>query len=241
MKKLTGFYILFWLSFFIGILFSSNVYSCSGGTYTATLTAPSASWNTMTGINGGEYYNFAGVAGRVYIFSFCQGGSSYTDDPQIQIMNGSGTPVANGYNDDHCGHGSEIIWTCPTTTTYRVGFYEYYCQTDGQYLGTVAYKYLPTPTRADCLGARPLCAYSNTVNSLESSGSGSYYDLFNYNANNGVDIDYDTNCPDCLITGERFTNWYSFFAQGAGNLSFIINPLDDSNDFDWAVWDMTGL
>lgn len=213
--------------------------ACTGGSWQGNIT-PTSSWQTLSGIAGGEYYNFTGVAGRVYIFSFCQGGGSYVDDPQIQILNSSGGVVANAYNDDHCGLGSELIWVCPSGGTFRVAFYEYNCQTDGQALGTVAYQYMPTPTRADCLGARPLCTTGNNVNNLESSGSGHYYDLHDYNATNGVPENYNY-CPDCLTTGENFTNWYSFYAVSTGSLNFTIAPHVGSQDFDWAVWDLTGL
>ena len=224
-----------------GAFYGNYSFSCTGGTYTGTMTAATSNWQTLGGINGGEYYNLSCTAGRVYIFSFCQGGGSYTDDPQIQIMNSSGTPVTDGYNDDHCGLGSELVWVCPANGTYRIGFFEYYCQTDGQYLGTVAYKYLPTPTRADCLGARPLCTSSNTVNNLESTGAGHYYDLYNYTTfypNLSAEVN---NCPDCIIQGEHYSNWYSFYAQSGGSLTFNITPLGSGLDFDWAVWDMTYL
>jgi hypothetical protein len=142
--------------------------ACTGGSNQGAIT-PTATWQTMSGIQGGEYWTFAGVAGRVYIFSFCQGGGSYVDDPQIQILTNTGVEVAGAYNYDHCGLGSELIWVCPSGGTYRVAFFEYNCLTTGTALGTMAYCYLPTPTRADCLGARPLCTANNTVNNLESS------------------------------------------------------------------------
>ncbi|PLX07634.1 MAG: hypothetical protein C0596_10250 [Marinilabiliales bacterium] len=238
MKKTKIYYFFIVIFAIAGVLFSPNANACTGGSNQGSIT-PTANWQTLSGIQGGEYYTFTGVAGRVYIFSFCQGGGSYVDDPQIQIMNSVGTPVANGYNDDHCGLGSELIWVCPAAGTYRVGFFEYYCQTDGQALGTIAYEYLPTPTRADCLGARPLCTANNTVNSLESSGSGHYYDLYNYTTFYPYIGATANNCPYCIIQGEHYSNWYTFYAQTSGSVTFTINPLAGGQDFDWAVWDMT--
>jgi hypothetical protein len=49
-----------------------------------------------------------------------------------------------------------------------------------------------------------------------------------------------TNCPDCIIQGEHYSNWYTFYAQTTGSLTFTITPQVISQDFDWAVWDMTG-
>ncbi len=235
MKKIKLFITALLLS--AGLLTFNNAAACTGGTLQGSL-VPTSAWQTMSGIQGGEYWTFAGVAGRVYQFSFCQGGGSYVDDPQIQILNNSGVAIVGAYNDDHCGLGSELIWVCPSGGTYRVAFYEYNCQTSGTALGTVAYQYLPTPTRADCLGARPLCQANNTVDNLESTGSGHYYDLYNY-LNNGLTVN-DNNCPDCIIQGENYSNWYSFYATQTGSLNFTITPSVASQDFDWAVWDMTG-
>ena len=237
MKRIYQIYLIVIVVAISTIISSSDLQACTGGTNQGGIT-PTANWQTLSGIQGGEYYTFAGVAGRVYIFSFCQGGASYVDDPQIQILNSAGVPVANGYNDDHCGLGSELIWVCPAGGTYRVAFYEFNCQTDGQALGTVAYQYLPTPTRADCLGARPLCTTNNTVNNLESSGAGHYYDLQNYTVMWGTSAE-DDNCPDCIIQGEHYSNWYTFYAQTSGNMTFAITPLAGGLDFDWALWDMT--
>lgn len=222
------------------VLFQNQSNACTGGAHQSLIT-PNSNWQTISGIQGGEYYTFAATAGRVYIFSFCQGGGSYVDDPQIQIMNSTATlEIANGYNDDYCGLGSELIWTCQTSGTYSVGFYEYYCQSSGTALGTVAYRYLPDPTRADCLGARPLCTSSNTINSLDATMGGNYYDLYNYTTFYPGITANDNNCPDCIIQGEHYSNWYTFTAQTSGTLTFNITPNNSSHDFDWAIWDMYG-
>ena len=63
--------------------------------------------------------------------------------------------------------------------------------------------------------------------------------MFDYTANYpGITVN-DNNCPDCIIQGEHYSNWYSFYAESGGSLAFTINPNDNANDFDWAVWDMT--
>ncbi|HQL70853.1 MAG TPA: hypothetical protein PLA77_08475, partial [Bacteroidales bacterium] len=236
---------------FVGLLVFFTVfksitvtYACTGGTSQGALTMTD-NWQTRSGVLAGNYWTFTATAGSVYIFSFCQGGGVHANDPQIQIMNSSGTPVADGYNDDHCGYGSELVWVCPAGGTYRVGFYQFNCIANGTTaLGTFAYRHLPTPTYADCLGARPLCGMNNTVNSLEANGGGNYYDLFNYNASwpggwNPVSVNAN-NCPFCMITGERYTSWYRFTATNNGTLTFTITPNVISQDFDWALWDMTG-
>jgi len=220
------------------LMFSTALFNysiaCSGSTLAGNLT-PTDNWQTKSGIQAGDRYTFSIGAGEVIIFSFCQGGGSYSNDPMIDLHNVDGT-VTYQSNDDHCGYGSELVWVCPTSGTYSVGFYQFNCQTNGTALGTVAYKKLPTPTDQDCLGALPLCS---TVSNHPVSyvGTGHYYDLFDFNAQYGMGVNVH-NCPNCLVTGERNSVWYTFTAQTNGLLAFTIAPFNSSDDYDWAVYSL---
>lgn len=44
----------------------------------------------------------------------------------------------------------------------------------------------------------------------------------------------------CLLTGERKTVWFIFTIQQGGTVGFIIDP-GSSTDYDFAMWDVTGL
>jgi len=44
----------------------------------------------------------------------------------------------------------------------------------------------------------------------------------------------------CLARGERKTVWFIFTVQQGGTLGFIIDP-GRSTDYDFAMWDVTGL
>jgi len=44
----------------------------------------------------------------------------------------------------------------------------------------------------------------------------------------------------CLVTGERKTVWFIFTIQQGGTVGFIIDPRDRT-DYDFAMWDVTGL
>jgi len=206
--------------------------ACTGSSLAGNLT-PTDAWQTIAGVQAGDRYTFTIGAGEVIIFSFCQGGGAYSNDPRIDIHDAAGT-ITHDFNDDHCGYGAEIVWVCSTSGTYSAGFYDFFCLTGGTALGTVAYKKLPTPTEQDCLGARPLC---NSLSSHPQSyvGSGHYYDIFNFNAQQGMAVATD-NCPNCLVTGELNNVWYTFTAQSNGNLAFTIDPVDNTDDYDWALY-----
>ncbi|MGM0649475.1 MAG: gliding motility-associated C-terminal domain-containing protein, partial [Bacteroidota bacterium] len=182
----------------------------------------------------GERYTFEAYEFTTYVISFCQGGGSNNIDTQLEICDEDGTTVF-AFNDDHCGLGSEITWTCDNTGTYSFVIYEFNCQDDGANAGTLAYRTLTPPTEQDCLGAIPLCFDTyNTTNSY--SGTGHYpNEIPDYPGANS-----DDNCPDnCLLDGEVNDVWYTFTVQTSGTVSFVISPNDPDDDYDWAVYDIT--
>lgn len=81
------------------------------------------------------------------------------------------------------------------------------------------------PTTADCLGAIPIC--QNTYSYSQSpSGTGNY----------PTEID---NLSSCLGSGELNDTWYTFTVQQSGNLNFLITPNNLSDDYDWAVYNLS--
>ncbi len=221
---------------FLSAAFLNSATACTGSILAGNLTLTD-NWQTISAVQAGDRYTFTIGAGEVIIFSFCQGGGSYSNDPTLEIHNAAGTIVYDS-NDDHCGYGAELVWVCSTSGTYSVGIYDFPCLTNGAAMGTLAYKLLPTPTEQDCLGARPLCSsLSNHPQSYV--GSGHYYDIFNFNAQQGMAVSTN-NCPNCLVTGERNNVWYTFTSQNNGNLAFTIDPVDNSDDYDWALYSLNG-
>ncbi len=90
-----------------------------------------------------------------------------------------------------------------------------------------------TPTVQDCLGAIPVCQdiyYEPNVY----SGTGNYT---NEIYNTPGDCTYD--CPGSCMDGEQNSVWYIFTIQEAGLLSFSIIPDVATDDYDWAVYDIT--
>lgn len=81
------------------------------------------------------------------------------------------------------------------------------------------------PTNQDCLGAIPICqnVYSTTI---------SY-------SNEGNIINEINSNSSCLGSGELNDVWYTFTVQQSGNLNFTITPNNSSDDYDWAVYNLT--
>lgn len=83
------------------------------------------------------------------------------------------------------------------------------------------------PTVQDCLGAIPVClnTYSQTNGY---TGVGTVSDI---PANN---------CPiTCMTAGERNSVWYTFTVQNTGWFDFRIIPYIGSDDYDWALFNLT--
>jgi len=82
----------------------------------------------------------------------------------------------------------------------------------------------PPPSQQNCTGAQSVC--TNQTISGNSSGSGSVVDL-----NSGND--------GCLY-GENQTTWWYFSPSTSGTVAFTIDPANNSDDYDFAIWGPLG-
>jgi gliding motility-associated-like protein len=81
-----------------------------------------------------------------------------------------------------------------------------------------------SPTVQDCLGAIPICQNQYTESSIH-YGDGNYH----------TEINDNISCLD----EEYYSVWYTFTAQTTGYFRFSITPNTYSNDYDWAVFNLT--
>ncbi len=84
------------------------------------------------------------------------------------------------------------------------------------------------PTTQDCKGAIAVCDYTYHEDST-ASGWGNYYE-----------IPTGQTCPSghCM-DGEKNSRWYVFTVVESGQLRFQITPSTPSDDYDWAVFNIT--
>lgn len=81
-----------------------------------------------------------------------------------------------------------------------------------------------TPTVQDCLGAIPICQNQYSESTIH-YGDGNYHSEINDNIS-CLDVEY-------------YSVWYTFTAQTSGYFRFSITPNTYSNDYDWAVFNIT--
>lgn len=80
------------------------------------------------------------------------------------------------------------------------------------------------PTVQDCLGAIPVCQ-DTFIQPNSFTGFGN--------------IPNELVPPFTCIANEINAVWYTFTVQVSGILDFSITPIDPSNDYDWAIFDLT--
>lgn len=84
------------------------------------------------------------------------------------------------------------------------------------------------PTTQDCKGAIPVCDYIYVEDST-AAGHGNYFEI----PNGG------NNCPNHCVDGEHNSRWYIWTVVESGDLRFEITPQVQTDDYDWAVFNLT--
>ncbi len=85
-----------------------------------------------------------------------------------------------------------------------------------------------TPTTQDCKGAIAVCDYIYHEDST-ASGYGNYYE---------IPTGQDCSTGHCM-DGEKNSRWYVFTVIQSGQLRFQITPVMQTDDYDWAVFNIT--
>ncbi|MBL7717880.1 MAG: hypothetical protein JNL72_03515, partial [Flavipsychrobacter sp.] len=92
-------------------------------------------WQTISSTSV-VYHQFTAIAGCQYTFTYCSNGGSYSGDPYLTLTDLSNNPLA--WNDDNCGLGSQLNWTCTSTGQYRIHNTNFGCG-GAVYTRTLAY------------------------------------------------------------------------------------------------------
>jgi len=83
------------------------------------------------------------------------------------------------------------------------------------------------PTTQDCMGAIAVCDYIY-IEETTASGTGNYYEIPSNQA-----------CPNHCMDGEKNSRWYIWTVVESGNLRFEIIPQDQTDDYDWSVFNLS--
>lgn len=76
---------------------------------------------------------------------------------------------------------------------------------------------------SDCVGALPFCSATGEGEATVSPGDGDFHD------------ETILACVD----NEGYSTWYTFTVTADGVFTFILNPVDQDDDYDWALFNIT--
>ncbi|MBK6397303.1 MAG: hypothetical protein IPF75_03300 [Bacteroidetes bacterium] len=232
---------------FIFVFFSLNVFAqpANDDPCNATPLTAGANCNYVTGDNtnatstgGVPNPGCASYLGSDVWFSVTVPASGSIDlDSDIGGMFDGGMAVYSGTcsaltlvscNDDGSTNGLmpalTISGQTPGSTLY-IRFWSYADGDNGSF-SICAVENIPLPpSNQDCPNAIPICqnVYSTAVSY---SGEGNILD----------EIDPFNSC---LASGELNDVWYTFTVQASGNLNFTVTPNNLTEDYDWAVYNLT--
>jgi hypothetical protein len=196
----------------VTLLVSVNaLYSqCTSGSSLGSLNV-TTNWQTIA-VSAGvpAYRSFSAQSGGTYIFTFCQGGGSYSGDPYLTITDNSPSPQTT--NDDYCGLGSQITWTCTSSGTYRI-YFSGCCPCANAYTSTCAYigsNISSGPPNDLCANASPLAIPSSTGGTTVSATAESPAP------------------PSCVIAYSQPGVWYTVVGDGNQLSASLCNTNWDS-------------
>lgn len=187
--------------------------SSAAGTNAGAI-APTTSWQTIGGVDRGEYFTFTGNSCNLYTFSFCSNGGSAGFDTQITITDNTTGTTSYAYNDDFCSLASEVSFTPTVTATYRVHISLYSCQNTGAGTGaTLAYRYVAANTTNsqyslvdDATSASPFNCVTLTPNTTNQRGCAwDVNSTMNFTAAFSYDITINLGSSDAGADGMSFT------------------------------------
>ncbi len=236
-------------------LFMNNLYTLSLSLLISLLTIPAFAQEYLmtdgetTTTCGGTFYDSGGAAGNYgnnenLVHTFCP------DDPtDCMLFNFStfraevllfspidilsvydGTSTADPLIRDITGNlTDESFFVASTSGCITFEFISDVSTTQFGWEASVNCIPCPLPpdiSQQDCIGAIPVC------------------NEFYYQPNSYLDAGIHTGEVNPAIScfgsqGEKNSVWYVLNVQQTGDLSFIISPVDDCEDYDWILWDIT--
>lgn len=115
--------------------------SATGANYKGVL-SPTTSFQSISGVNAGDYWTFTASPCSTLVFSFCPtDGGSASWNTEMTIDDNTGAANTGGYNNNSsCGNPAYLSWTPASAGTYRIFVTKYNCLTSSSSSGVFVYR-----------------------------------------------------------------------------------------------------
>lgn len=214
--------------------------NCSGATvvtpngtcYGGTTTGANDSWTGTVGCQSGNnhadvWYTFTGTGTQLAldITNGTQGGN-------IEFTLVSALAACSGLVLEGSACGASPLTTTLTGLTAGTTYYYTISSTgaNGTFTTCVNNTTPPPVSGQDCPTAAILCNTNSFSQGSSTAGAGA----ISGNASNE-----NLSALGCLAADERQSQWYKFTVSSTGTAQFIVDPNTNTNDYDWAIYNIT--
>lgn len=207
----------------IGSSCTFTQYTNAGATASAGVPAPGCA-----SYSGGDVWFTITVPAAGGLLTFDSNTGAMTDGGMALYSGTCGSLTLIQCDDDASANGlmPMISRGCLTPgSTIWIRFWEFGNNNNGTFSICVYSTASAVPTVQDCPAAIPICQVT-------------YSETNAYSGTGNILNEIDPN-PSCLGSGEKNDVWYIFTVQSSGNLNFSITPNVLTDDYDWAVYNLT--
>ena len=244
MKK-TLLILLFLFSFLLGYAQPANNTCTTAQTITpngtclsGTTVAATDTWNNVVGCQNGNnasvhpdvWYTFVSTGTQA---DFTNTAGTFGGTIELILVEGTCAGTFTLAGTDCSASPQNITFTgltIGTTYYYTISNASGAGQTPGTFTTCVTTSSPPPVSGQDCGTAAVLCDNSSFGQGSSSSGSGAVF---------GNTSNENLSAFGCLATDERQSKWYKFTAGCNGTIEFMIDPITNTNDYDFAIYDIT--
>lgn len=145
-------------------------------------------------------------------------GTVCTDDLLLVGTDCGASPLTSTFTG--LNPGGTYVYTISNTPT----------GTTGTFTSCLTNSSPPPVSGQDCGTAAILCDNSSFSQGSSTAGSGAVA---------GNTSDENLSAISCLLSDERQSLWYKFTVGCSGTLEFKLDPNDNTNDYDWGIFDIT--
>ncbi|SEQ18724.1 T9SS type B sorting domain-containing protein [Flavobacterium urocaniciphilum] len=210
----------------------------NGTCVSGTTVAATDTWNNVVGCQNGNnasnhpdvWYTFVSTGTQA---TFTNTAGTFVGTMELILVEGTCASTFTLVGSNCSASPQNVTFTgltIGTTYYYTISNASGAGQTPGTFTTCVTTSSPPPISGQDCGTAAILCDNSTFGQGSSTAGSGAVF---------GNTSNENLSAFGCLMTDERQSKWYKFTVGCGGTIEFIIDPVVNTDDYDFAVYDIT--